>query len=121
MKKVILGLILVSNILLAKDVTFYGAFYGDLKSELSSWSTYPTNDIGTAGLVYLYKKKIEKHQFIYNKKSQHISNAIKEAKKYAKENNYSKCAIDNIEHQVIISKNEVVVMTNYNVIAFEEK
>lgn len=119
MKKVILGILLLTNILMAKEIQFHGAFYGDLKTKMSSWVNYPENDVNTAGTLYLYKNKIEKYKFIYEKKSKHITNAIEEAKKLAKEKKYSKYAVDNIQHQVIISENEVVVMTNYNVIAFE--
>lgn len=118
MNKILLGLIVAIN-LFAADPVQYGAFYGDIKYKISNNSSYPENDASSAGNVYLFKQKIDTVNYIYDTKVSHISNGLKKAKAFAIKNKLQNYAIDNVTHQVILGENTVVVLTNFNVLAFD--
>ncbi len=117
MKK-LLFLFLSMGVLFAEPL-YYGAYYGDIKEKMTKWNNYPAQAINSAGRLYLLNNNIEIYQYIIDKKSQHINDAVKDAKKYAKEEKFSKCGLDNIKHQIIMDDNQVIVMTDYNVIGFD--
>jgi len=117
MKKIIVMVFLGLNFLYAEPA-FYGAYYGNIKENMKTWNNYPNNRISYAGKVYLYKENIKSIDYIVTSKSEQIDAAIKEAKEYAKKNKFTKCAIDNIVHQVIMDENTITIMTDYNVIGF---
>lgn len=117
MKKLLLT-ILSMGVLFAEPL-YYGAYYGDIKEKMTNWNNYPAQAINSAGTLYLLNNDIKTYQYIIDKKSQHINDAVEEAKKYAKKEKFGKCALDNITHQVIIDESQVIVMTDYNVIGFD--
>ena len=119
MKKIFL-LLLLSLGLYANEPMSFGATYGNIKlPDKRIIVSYPNNYISSAGNVYLYKNKIGKIDFISNKKINHIKIALEEAKKYAKSKSKKYFAIDNLVHDVIINENEIFVITDYNVLAFD--
>lgn len=119
MKIFLVAFLLTSSFAFANEPQFKGAYFGEVKNKMDSWSVYPNNSVSWAGNVYLYKNKIDENTYISDSKDKHITSAISEAKKYAIENKYGKYALGNIRHQVIISENKVMILTDYNVFAFE--
>tara|TARA_R110002033_G_scaffold9973_2_gene32840 strand:- start:1200 stop:1553 length:354 start_codon:yes stop_codon:yes gene_type:complete len=117
MKRILLLLLVCINLMYA-EVAFYGAYYGDIKEKITNFNNYPEHGVSSAGKVYLYKNKINSVDYIYNTKVEHINEAIKRAKEFAKEKKYKYYAVDNIHHQIIIDDNTITVMTDYNVLAF---
>jgi len=118
MKKILLGIVIAIN-LFANEPLQYGAYYGNIKEKISNYNSYTENDVSSAGNVYLYKQKKETVNYIYETKIQHITSGLKAAKEFAILKKLKYFAIDNVTHQVVISENKVVVMTNYNVLAFD--
>jgi len=118
MKK-LLALLFITLTLYAAEPVQYGAYYGDIKVKINNYNTYSENDVSSAGKVYLYKQKKEMVNYIYETKIAHIKSGLEAAKELAIKNKNAYFAIDNLTHQVVISENSVVVMSNYNVLAFD--
>ncbi|MDY0121216.1 MAG: hypothetical protein RBR54_04670 [Sulfurimonas sp.] len=117
-KKTILG-ILVATQLLGAEPLSYGAARGDLKFSMQNLSIYPNQSSSSAGNLYLYKNNKSEVTYINETKNDHIISALEEAKQQAKDKNKAYYAIDNVTHQVIMTENQVVVLTDYNVLAFD--
>jgi len=117
MKRILLGMVIAIN-LFASEPLQYGAYYGNIKENIKIYSSYTENDVSSAGNLYLYKQKKDTVNYIYETKIQHITSGLKAAKEFAIKKKAKYFAIDNVTHQVIITENKVVVMTNYNVLAF---
>lgn len=118
MTKILLGL-LVAFSLYASEPVQYGAYYGNIKEKMTNINSYPENDVASAGTLYLYQQKKNTVDYIYETKIKHLTDALKAAKEYAVKNKSKYYAVDNVTHQVIITENSVVIMTNYNVLSFD--
>ena len=118
MKKILLGVILAVN-LFAADPLQYGAYYGNIKEKMVNYHSYTENDVSSAGNVYLYKQKTDTVDYIYKTKIAHITTGLAAAKKFAISKKSKYFAVDNVTHQIVITDNKVVVMTSYNVLAFD--
>ncbi len=118
MKIVLIGMVFVLS-LFAGEPLQYGAYYGDIKVSLKNYHSYTENDASSAGNVYLFKQNKDTVNYIYETKIQHIKSGLAAAKKLAKENHNKYFAIDNVTHRVIVTDNQVIVLTNYNVLSFD--
>jgi len=110
---------IAASCLFAGEPQQYGAYYGDIKVKVNNYNSYAENDVSSAGNLYLYKQKKDTVNYIYETKVKHITSGLKTAKKFAIKKGSKYFAIDNVTHQVIITDNQVVVMTHYNVLAFD--
>ena len=118
MKKIVLGMIIALSLYAAEPVQ-YGAYYGNVKVSMKNYNSYVNNNASSAGVLYLYNNKKSDVDFIVQTKQSHISKGLKEAKELAIKNKNKYFAIDNVTHQVIVTENKVIVLTNYNVLAFD--
>ena len=118
MKKILLGILLTLSLFAAEPIQ-YGAYYGNIKTSMKNYNNYVNNNASSAGNLYLYKQGKSDLDYIYQTKNSHIKTGLDEAKKLAIKHKNKYFAIDHITHQVIITENKVVVLTNYNVLAFD--
>jgi len=118
MKRVLISLFALVTLLSAEPIQ-YGAYYGDIKVSLKNYNSYVDNDASSAGTLYLYKKDMKVVDYIYKTKIEHIKTGLNSAKKLAEKNGNKYYAVDNITHQVIVTENSVIVLTNYNVLSFD--
>jgi len=118
MKKILLVLILTVGIF-AGEPEQYGAYYGNIKTSMKNYNNYLTNNASSAGYVYLYKQDKSDLDYIFQTKDSHIKTGLSEAKKLALKHKNKYFAIDHVTHQVIVTENKVIVLTNYNVLAFD--
>ena len=86
---------------------------------MKNYNNYLTNNASSAGNVYLYKQNKNDIDYIVETKNSHIKTGLSEAKKLATKNKNKYFAIDNVTHQVIVTENKVIVLTNYNVFSFD--
>lgn len=108
-----------ASCLFAGDPQQYGAYYGNIKVKINNYNSYAENDVSSAGKLYLYKQKKDTVNYIYETKVKHITSGLEAAKKFAVKKGSKYFAIDHVTHQVSITENQVIVMTNYNVLAFD--
>ena len=118
MKKILWG-IMVAGSLFAAEPLQYGAYYGDIKVKVNNYNSYAENDVSSAGKLFLYKQKKDTVNYIYETKVKHITSGLEAAKKFAIKKSSKYFAIDNVTHQVIVTDNQVIITTNYNVLAFD--
>lgn len=118
MRKIIILVFAVLTLYSAEPIQ-YGSYYGNIKDKMKDFYSYPENDVSSAGFIYLYNKNIKNVDYIYKTKIEHIKNGLKTAKEYAIKKRKKYFAIDNITHQVVITENQIIVMTHYNVLAFD--
>ncbi len=97
----------------------YGAYYGNIKDKIKNYYSYTENDVSSAGMLYLYKQKKNIVDYIYETKIDHIKRGLEEAKQFAIKKKSKFFAIDNVKHQVIVNENQVIIMTDYNILAFD--
>jgi len=118
MKKFLL-IIFASVYIFAAQPIQYGAYFGDIKVSIKNYSSYPSGNASSAGTLYLYKQKKNDLDYIYETEQSHRSEGLKEAKELAIKNNNKYFAIDNVSHQVVVTENKVMVISNYNVLSFD--
>ncbi len=118
MKKILFIMLLAATLFAAEPLQ-YGAYYGDIKVKMKDYNSYPGNNASSAGNVYLFKQKKNDIDYIFESKQSHINAGLKEAKELAIKNKNRYFAIDNVNHEVIITDNQVYVLTNYNVLSFD--
>ncbi len=118
MKKILLGAV-IAVCLFAEDPIQYGAYFGDIKVSIKNYNSYPSANASSAGNVYLYQQNKSDLDYIYETQNQHRKDGLVEAKELATKNGNKYFAIDNMTHQVIVTENKVIVLTNYNVLSFD--
>lgn len=118
MKKVLLGLVIAMS-LFATEPVQYGGYYGNIKVSMKNYNNYLTSNASSAGNVYLYNQSKSDLDYIVQTKQSHIETGLDEAKKLAVKHKNKFFAIDHVTHQVIVTENKVIVLTNYNVLAFD--
>lgn len=118
MKKILLVIAITISLFAAEPIQ-YGGYYGNIKVNMKDYNNYLTSNASSAGKVYLYKQNKSDLDFIVQTKQSHIKTGLDEAKKLAIKHKNKYFAIDHVSHQVIITENQVVVLTNYNVLAFD--
>jgi len=118
MKKILLGIIVAVNLFAAEPIQ-YGAYYGNIKVNMKNYNNYLTNDGSSAGNMYLYKQGKSDLDYIAETKQSHISTGLSSAKELAIKNKNKYFAVDHVTHQVIVTENKVIILTNYNVLSFD--
>ncbi len=118
MKKMTAAVFFTAVLMAAEPVQF-GAYYGDIKVQISNYNSYPNQQARSAGQLYLYKQGKSDIDFIVESKQAHIEAGLEEAKALAKKNGNKYFAIDRVTHQVTVTENSIIVLTDYNVLSFD--
>ena len=117
MKKILLGIIIAVSLFAGEPIQ-YGAYYGNIKVSMKDYNSYPSHDGSSAGTLYLYKNNKSNLDFISEVKNSHIETGLSQAKELALKNKNKYFAIDHVTHQVVITENSIIVLTDYNVLSF---
>lgn len=122
MKKslILSGLLLLSGACFASEPSFWGTHLSSFPYgyDGKDWIGYPQNNASSAGVVYLYSKKINTVDFVAGKKNEFMNRAKEEARSFAVKKNRPNYAVTNLSFQIVRSDKFVDVYADYYVIAW---